>query len=226
MVDQGILLKLKKSYSDQGVFLSDTELENKVNSLSKLQIMDEYFCDINVTAEKVFEFVREIFTIDLRKATVLNSDLLDSLQNPSPQDALDYLIGVQQNPFTGEDIRSMVNNVFGVNLNGIVSLEGKKISLYSKDQWIIKGENDLFIVSTGKSDLDVRVEPSEYFKERTGSKEVPLDLKETLEEVGFTCLENSYCYYATPDRKPVPDAFKGRTLGLLMKIIEEIYAEL
>ena len=227
MVNVGILEELKKSYSEQGVTLTEAELEDKVNCLTKLQVMDEYFSLINkISAETVFDVVQKVFAIDLQKAAVLNSELLESLKNPSPKEAFNHLLSTQDKGISGEEVRSMVNNVFGVNLNGIVSLEGKRISLYSKDQWIVQGENDLFIVSTGKNDLDVKVAISDYFKETTGLKDVPHILIESLEELGFTCQDGSYCYYATPDQKPVPDAFKGRTLGLLMKIIEENYAEL
>jgi len=227
MVNQGILKDLKKSYSEKGVLLTEAELENKLNCLTKLQVMDEYFSlNNNISAETVFDFVLGVFAIDLKKAAVLNSALLESLKNPSPKDALDYLLSSKETAISGEAIRYMINDIFGVNLNGIVSLEGKRISLYSKDQWIVRGENDLFLVSTGKNDLDVRVETSDYFKKSTGLESIPSDLAETLEEVGFDCHENKYCYYATPDKKPVPDAFKGRTLGLLMKLIEEKYAHL
>ncbi len=223
MVNVGILEELKRSYSEQGVTLTEAELEDK----TKLQVMDEYFSlNNNISAKTVFDFVQKVFAIDLQKAAVLNSELLKSLKNPSPQEALNHLLRTQDKDISGETIRYMVNNIFGVNLNGIVSLEGKRISLYSKDQWIVQGENDLFIVSTGKNDLDVKVEISDYFKETTGLEDIPLVLKETLEEVGFTCHDGLCCYYATPDQKPVPDAFKGRTLGLIMKIIDENYANL
>ncbi len=223
---QHILNQLKESYAEQGLILSDFELENKVNCLSKIEIMDRYFQqDNNLSAEKIIHFVRNIFGIDLDKAYVLNSAILEAIQQPSPKVAIDFTIETQKKSLSGEEIRLMLNTIFGVNLNGIASLEGKRISLHSKGQWIVRGENDLLIVYTGKNDLDVKVEVSDYFKEKTDLNEMPQNLKQTLEEIGFTYQE-TFCYYATPDKKPVPDSFKGRTLGLLMKFIQEEYNNL
>ena len=69
---------------------------------------------------------------------------------------------------TGVDIRGMINQIFGINLNGVSSLEGAGISLYSKGQWVLQSDKDLFVVYTGSGDLDVKVFPTEYFTKQTG----------------------------------------------------------
>ena len=70
--------------------------------------------------------------------------------------------GFASSPISGPRLRRTLNETFGVNLDALSALEGSRISLFSKNQWMLRQETDLFIVHTGAGDIDVRIYPTSY----------------------------------------------------------------
>ncbi|WLR48612.1 hypothetical protein LC065_05330 [Halobacillus litoralis] len=128
---------------------------------------------------------------------------------------------------SGDDMRKMINAIFGINLAGISGLEGTGVSLFSKDQWISRYDHDLFVVHTGADDVDVWIYPTDYFKKQTGLEENPRGLEVALTALGFAYNEEKNAlYYANPTGESVPDNFKGQTLGMMIGFIKENYEDL
>ncbi|WP_051348364.1 hypothetical protein [Peribacillus kribbensis] len=137
-------------------------------------------------------------------------------------EAMDLFLRSRQNKLTGPEIRKVINDIFGINLDGISSLENGRISLYSKGQWILRNDNDLFVVWTGKNDKDAKIYPTAAFTTETGSNTIPQSLKEKLFDLGYQYKEDGSCYYEDPNDETVPDAFKGKTMGILLDTIKSL----
>ncbi|GAB6991087.1 hypothetical protein [Paenibacillus pini] len=136
-------------------------------------------------------------------------------------------LGYNGDPISGADIRKLINQKFGVNLDGVASLEKAKISLYSKGQWVVRNEHDLITVLTGTGDVDVKVLPTAYFMEQTGIQELPNELQQSLTSLGYSYDEEvGGYYYSNPSGKAVPDAFKGQTIGAIVQVIQQRYSDL
>lgn len=190
------------------------------SALSKAEMMDQYLksCGKNVGYTEVQHIVHSLFGIDLETKKVIS--------NKSARAALEFYIH-QSEQVSGADIRRTINELFGINLDAISSLEKARISLFSKGQWVIQKENDLFVVHTGLEDVDVKIYSTPYFIEKTGVSGVPEGLQQVLIGLGYSYdNENNYCYYTNPTGEAVPDAFKGQTMGAIMKTIQEAYHSL
>ncbi|UOQ44423.1 hypothetical protein MUN89_00025 [Halobacillus salinarum] len=64
--------------------------------------------------------------------------------------AMDLYLNSIDTPMTPVKIRQMINHIFGINLEGISTLDEIRVSLYSKGQWITQGDTHLVVVSTGQ----------------------------------------------------------------------------
>ncbi|MEK4566864.1 hypothetical protein MKX54_19480 [Alkalihalobacillus sp. FSL R5-0424] len=121
---------------------------------------------------------------------------------------------------SGQEIRLFINQNFGINLDGISALEGTHISLYSKNQWIVQDEQDLFVVWTGIGDVDVKIYPTDLYKNKTNTSSLPSELENSLRTLGYWPEENgSYYYYENPTGQSVPDSFKRQTMGAISQVV-------
>ncbi|WP_027093412.1 hypothetical protein [Cohnella thermotolerans] len=182
----------------------------KAEAMDKL--MDAY--EKGIGSSEIIRIVHQVFHIDLES--------VPDLPTP-PRAAIDaYLEQVEGQP-SGADIRQLLNRTFRINLDALSALEGSRISLFSKNQWMVRHERDLFVVHTGTGDVDVRISPTNCYVEQTGSGEWPGDLSDDLIALGFRYEENtgSY-YYSNPAGEPVPDAFKGQTMSAIRKAVASL----
>jgi hypothetical protein len=205
---EGVKLTLTR---ENGGYLSDEE----VRGLKKAVIMDKYLASLGVTVSSsdIFFAIKTIFDIDLTTKPVLSNESLEQYLNHSE--------------VTGAKIREIINDIYGVNLDAISSLEGSRISLFSKGQWIVQNDRDLFVVHTGIRDIDARVYPTTFFMERTGLSELPDQLKQSLTKLGYDYDESIGSYfYSNPTGDPVPDSFKGRTMGALIDVVRGSYSDI
>ena len=164
--------------------------------MSKVVMLDKCldFYGEMINSTEIFEVVNSVFDINLDKATVFAKvdevEVFSLKEGKSmPRIAMDSYLNQFDQELTGAGIRKMINEVFGVNLEGISNLEGERISLYSKNQWITQHEKDLFVVHTGIGDVDVKIYPTNYYTEHTGTEELPNDLKNSLTELGYAFNE-------------------------------------
>ena len=222
-IDEVIIQTLKS----EGV--KNEVIEDKLVEMSKIEAMDRYFRskEVEVTTESISHFISHAFYIDLDKAYLLDIETAENLKEPTPKAAITWYLETQQQDWTGEQIRILLKNLFGINTNGLAFLENKKISLYSKKQWILKQDHDLFIVSTGVKDIDVYILATDYFKQKTGLDGLPENLHEKLNELGFSYNQEKMCYYfCTEDGQSVEDSFKGQVLNSLIEVARTKYDHL
>jgi hypothetical protein len=197
--------------------------------MAKVATMDKYLDSYGkaICSSDIFEVVNSVFEINLDKAPILTKvDTIESFsskgENSMSRIVMDSYLNQYDKETTGADIRAMINEIFGVNLEAISSLEGARISLYSKDQWVVQHEKDLFVVHTGTGDTDVKIYPTKYFTEQTGLEKLPTDLEILLTDLGYSFNEEMSSYYfLNPTGEAIPDVFKGETMGVILKVIHQ-----
>jgi hypothetical protein len=214
----------------------------EIEPLSKIQMIDTYLESLDhVTVDNIANILYDILKIDLHRISASGEGKKAALYPPAVMErvraslmqagksahnefimtlkkaeVLDLYLVQQSN--TGSGIRSAINMIFGMNLEGIATLAAAKISLYSKGQWISKTDKDLVAVYTGKGDIDVEIRPTAFFTEKTGQTSLPDVLQELLQEIGFSYHEEKGAYYyCNPSGESVPDEFKKRTMGTIME---------
>lgn len=222
-IDEVIIQMLKSEGIDEVL------IEDKFAEMSKIEAMDRYFSsqEVEVTTESIAHFIYRAFYIDLDKAYLLDEEIEEKLNEPSPMGALAWCLENQEQNWNGEQIRILLKRLFGINTNGLAFLENKRISLYSKKQWILKHDHDLFIVSTGVKDIDVHILATDYFKQKTGLNGLPENLHDNLNTLGFSYNNEKMCYYyRTADDKSVEDSFKGQVLNSLIEVASKTYNDL
>lgn len=221
---------------------SPAELEERRLELSKAEQMDAYLQSFEgeLTADAVHAVVQTVFEIDLDHVSLLTegekealaaaeADTVSDAPDSSihPRTIIDSQLAAYGGHRTGPEIRSMLNRLFGVNLDAISTLEKARISLYSKGQWIVQHDHDLFVVFTGEGDVDVKVYPTGLYKEQAGKSGLPEDLQQALRSLGYRPdTEQDGYYYADPHGQAVADAFKGQTMGAIMAAIRSSCAHL
>ncbi|HHT7188219.1 TPA: hypothetical protein ACTZ5N_001480 [Bacillus cereus] len=201
--------------------------------MTKVELMDKYLDSHQgiITSSEICDIVMSTFQFDLTTKSVQSKEFVMTGTVSSTEHiakmAIDSGLSRYGKKVTGIEIRKLINQIFGINLDGISSLDGARISLFSKGQWIVRGEQDLFVVHTGLDDVDVKVFPTNYFIEQTGLEELPEDLQQSLTRFGFYYDEKIGCYYySNPSGEAVSDAFKGQTIGTLLKVIQHSYPSL
>ncbi|MFC7322107.1 hypothetical protein [Halobacillus campisalis] len=125
-----------------------------------------------------------------------------------------------------KEIRRVILDIFGVNLEGISALEKLRISLFSKGQWIAQNKKDLFVVYTGANDKDVKISPTAYFTKETGLIQVPNALNQRLKALGYHQLEDGSWFYAEPDGGSVSLAFKDQTIAAIGEVVMTTFKEI
>ncbi|MFF2755503.1 hypothetical protein ACFVR1_17430 [Psychrobacillus sp. NPDC058041] len=194
-------------------------------SISKIEQMDNHLNSLGkkITASDICKAVDLFFGIPLEGVPIINK----SFVNLTPKTAMEMYMDQYEHEMGSMEIRKMLNHIFGINLEGIDSLSKLRISLYSKGQWIVQNEKDLFVIHTGTNDVDVKVVPSEYFIKQTGSSVLPKDLQDSLSSLGFNYddkLEGSY--YINPNNESVTNEFKKQTIGSIVGVIQKLYSHL
>lgn len=235
-----------------GVDSKSTQMDSKIEQMPKVDVIDRYLASFGkkVKGNEIRRAVKEIFDIDLdvvskndygSKLAIYTPAIMESLRasfNVAPdfteQDArimdltknavMDRYIKEHDYKLTGAESRKLINGIFGVNLDGISSLEHVQLGILSKGQWILKSDTDLFILESSLDDVDVSIYATPYFEGLTGSRELPESMVMQLVALGFTHYEESdLLYYKNPTGGSVPDAFKGQVMGILIKTITTEY---
>ncbi|MEB9502505.1 hypothetical protein P4J13_00740 [Bacillus anthracis] len=208
-------------------------LEKGADRVNKVELMDKHLDSHQgkITSTEICNIVMSIFKFDLTTKPVLSKEWIMARSGSSTENiaikAIDSTLSHYGKKVTGIEIRQLINQIFGINLDAISSLEGARISLFSKNQWVVRDEQDLFVVHTGLGDVDVKVFPTDYFTEQTGLEELPKDLKRSLTNFGFSCDERAGCYYySNPSGEAIPDEFKGQIIGTILKVIHNSYQSL
>lgn len=208
-------------------------LEKGLNRVNKVELMDKHLDSYQgkVTSTEICNIVMSIFKFDLTTKLVLSKEWImeeavSSNKNIAKM-AIDSTLTRYGEKVTGIEIRQLINQIFGINLDAISSLEGARISLFSKDQWVVQDKQDLFVVHTGLGDVDVKIFPTDYFTEQTGLEELPKALQQSLTNFGFSCDEGNGCYYySNPSGEAIPDAYKGQIIGMILKETHNSYPSL
>jgi hypothetical protein len=137
-------------------------------------------------------------------------------------EVMDRYIEVHEYSLTGAECRVLINQIFGVNLDGISGLEHSKVSIYSKGQWILQGDTNLFTISSSLDDVELYVTTTNYYVESVGSKQLPDSLKQKLISMGFTYdADQNQFIYRNPTNESVPDAYKGQVIGKILESVAE-----
>lgn len=235
-----------------GVDAKSTKVDSLIEKMPKLQVMDLYLASFGkkVKGPEIRRAVKEVYGIDLNivskndygsKLAIYPKYIMVSLRasfNTAPdstvQDArimeltknavMDRYIREHNYQLTGAESRKLINEIFGVNLEGIANLEGKQLAVSSKGQWIIKSDTDLFVLESSLDDVDVSIYTTDYFEAVTGSDQFPESLKTKLTNIGFVYIEETNrMYYRNPTGESVPGQFKGQVMGILIDTITTEY---
>ncbi|WP_138494491.1 hypothetical protein [Paenibacillus pinistramenti] len=231
--------------ADLGSRPSKTEVMNIAEVMDKTEVMDKFLLNWEgtISSAVLFQIVEAVFGISLQQVPVLAAEpeLAAAAENTAapalslidPGAAMDKQLAVMSAEAwtSGAELRQAINAVFGVNLDAIAGLGQCRISLHSKGQWIVRNDRDLVLVWTGAGDVDVRVSPTRYFTEHTGLNSLPHELRSKLAGLGYTSETADGAgaesfYYAQPDGQPVPDAFKGQTMGAIIQTLRVGYMDL
>ncbi|WP_262499785.1 hypothetical protein [Planococcus sp. ANT_H30] len=229
-----------------------TQLDSVINKMPKVKVMDYYVASFGkkLKGNEVRRAVDEVFSVDLNlvskkdygsKLSIYSDEIMKSLRvslkegaESTAKDAkimkmkknevMDRYIKEHDYALTGATNRTLINEIYGVNLEGISGLEYLQIAIYSKGQWIIKSDQDLFMLTSSLDDVDVSISTTPYFKKVTGSDQLPPSLKSQFLAMGFTYVEETnLLYYKDPAGHSVPDQFKGQVIGLLAKTVVTQY---
>lgn len=182
--------------------------------MKKAERMDEALkpYGTKLTSNELFLVIREIYGMDLDQIPLLQA---------SPQkarDVVDRELTRRRGELTGKAIRQFINELFGVNLEALSALEGAGISLYAKRRWVIAEPTDCFVVYSGDGDRIARVFVTPVYNERTGRISAPDAMVEAFLKMGYIAnSSHSSFYYESAEYAPVPDAFKGQTIGALLQ---------
>ncbi|AIY04557.1 hypothetical protein Plano_0592 [Planococcus sp. PAMC 21323] len=225
-----------------------TKVDDVINKMPKAEVMDYYLVSFGkkLKGNEVRRAVEEVFLVDLNtiskkdygsRLDVYLDDIMKSLRvslkeeptskvkdekimDMSKNKVMDRYLKVHGYVLTGAESRKLINYIYGVDLEGISKLEYLQIAIYSKGQWIIKSDKDLFLLKSSLDDVAVSIETTPYFKELTGSDQLPASLKSKFLEMGFTYKEDTnLLYYKDPAGKSVSDEFKGLVMGHLIQTV-------
>ncbi|MBO7746810.1 hypothetical protein I8J29_21575 [Paenibacillus sp. MWE-103] len=187
--------------------------------MTKADTMDKRLAALDaVTGAAVFAIVEELYGLDLASATA-------SPDAPRLGEAIDACLADNAGRPAGSALRAAINAACGVNLDALSALEGKRISLYSKGRWMLRADDDLFVVQTGDGDADVAIYPTGRYADIAGTRALPPELTEALVRLGYAVNGPAGCSYADPAGEAVPDAFKGRTMAALLDVIRRSFAD-
>lgn len=201
---------------------SEQEIDNypMIESMTKVEVMDMYIesLDYKLNGEIIRDCIDHIYGIDVSSKFVF-AKKKDPLKTNI--ELIDDDICSMDTQLSGSTIRLKINELFGINLDAIDALGRTRVSLFSKGQWIVRNEENLFEVHTGIGDLDVYIVPSHYYKEQTEERELPTEIQTELLALGYSYSPHvDGFYFSNPLGKHVEDDFKKRTMGTLFRWID------
>lgn len=212
--------------SSENIISKKRTLVKSRTTLPTVEAFDAFFDSPaeEITSASVCDAVKKVYGIDIDLAMVQHAEYEHLNQ---PRMAISNYLQQHSTIRSGVEIRSMIKLLFGINLVGIAEIYKDRISLYSKDQWIVKNDQALFLVHTGKKDVDVKILPTPYFKEHTGLDELPQVLQQELALLGYSYnAQEQAVYYTDPESRPVSGEFKVLTMKTIAKIVHREYADL
>ncbi|MFC4355620.1 hypothetical protein ACFO0S_11205 [Chryseomicrobium palamuruense] len=187
--------------------------------MKKSQQLEQYLAAYgsSLSSAEVFHIVHEIFGFDLDRVPLLIEG------HESQRSACDEYLEQLDGSYTRQNICRIVNQLYGVNLEALCALEGAQLSLFAKGKWVLTSADDFFVVFSGDGDRVARVFTTPYYTEQNGSSSAPEGLRNALVNMGYISdATGSQFVYQTADDRPVPDAFKGQTIGALRQAIAAI----
>ncbi|MGM0876168.1 MAG: hypothetical protein ACQEWV_15705 [Bacillota bacterium] len=228
------------------------EYDHIIDGMTKVDVLDKYIehSEIKITGLMFREAVFQVFGINLNriseegegaklfiypneimvgvrkalKIEIQSNETDDKIMSLKKAEVMDLFFDTY-NIYIYSDMLRIVNLIYGINLSGISSLEHSRISLFSKSQWIVHNDTDLFVVYTGTGDIDVKVYPTPQYTKLTGLSELPPELHEALLILGFWYQEETGAfYYRNQNGETVPDSFKGQTLSAIKSVIGKKFA--
>src|SRR5690606_17166786 len=206
-----------------GIDIQSTETENQINTMRKIDRMDTYLESFGekVKGDEVRKAVLAVFNIDLdyvslhnygNKLTSYDPAIMKTLRDykkltdaeimklPKAK-VMDAYIKAHDYALTGAEHRVLINQILGVNLDGISSVEGLQLGINSKGTWIIKTPTDMIVISSSLDDVELYVYTTPYWEQVTGTNEVPNSLKQYLIDNGFTYDESTKKFTRSEERR-------------------------
>ncbi|RKD26021.1 hypothetical protein BEP19_03600, partial [Ammoniphilus oxalaticus] len=193
-----------------------------IKSDSQTQRMDKQLASVEkMDIQTVVEIVREVYRIDLlfasdnglgRLPDSYNDELkrviaqkmrlsphslvfMEQLRSMKKIELLRLLIeGTEQ---TGPRLRQSINQIFGMNLDGISTLENSGVSLFSKGQWLARKETDLLVAQTNQEDTTVIIFPTASFQSIVGDHRLSSEAHQALLQLGFAYFDEMAYYEYT-----------------------------
>lgn len=238
-----------------GVNKFSEELDHEINIMPKVEVMDRHLLSLGEELDsfETRESVQAIFNINLdyisennfgSKLNKYNEEVmmnvraslgidpqsteLDILIMDMPKnEIMDRYFINKHNKVSSQEARNVINYIYGVNLNGISSIEYARLSIFSKGQWVIHNDTNIFIVSSSNDDTELYVAPTQYYKEKTGNEQLPDSLISDLVSIGFVYDSTLETYiYRSLNNESVPDSVKGQVMGTVVQTINTHYIDL
>ncbi|MCM3709166.1 hypothetical protein [Sporosarcina luteola] len=232
-----------------GVDKHSTEVDTRIEAMPQVEVMDKYLDSFGkkIKGNEVREAVRGVFNIDLdevsknnygNKLISYNPAIMQTLRDSEKlTDAeimklakvkvMDAYIKAHGYDLTGAENRVVINQIFGVNLDGISGIAGLQLGINSKGIWIINTPTDMLVISSSLDDVELYVYTTDYWEQITGTKEVPDSLKQYFADNGFTYDDVTGKYiWVNPTGESAPEAIKSQTIGTLIQTIMQVNASL
>ncbi|MFS0689385.1 hypothetical protein AB1K89_09090 [Sporosarcina sp. 179-K 8C2 HS] len=222
-----------------------TEKDNQIETMRKVNLMDKYLESFGkkVKGNEVRKAVQAIFDIDLDNVSKHNygnklhsydsaimetlreaENLTDSEIMKLPKaKVMDAYITAHDYALTGAEHRIVINQIFGVNLDGISGIEGLQLGINSKGTWISKTPTDMLVISSSLDDVELYVQTTDYWKQVTGTNKVPDSLHQYLLDNDYTYDEATNKYtWVNPTGESAPDSVKSETIANLIETIMQV----
>ncbi|MFC5604754.1 hypothetical protein [Sporosarcina koreensis] len=232
-----------------GVNKHSTEIDTKIESMPQVEVMDKYLESFGkkVKGNEVQKAVQGVFNIDLHEVSKNNygnklnsyaAAIMETLRDSEKLTDAEIMdlpkvkvmqayIKAHDYPLTGPEIRVLINQIFGINLDGISGIAGLQLGINSKGTWIINTPTDMLVISSSHDDVELYVYTTDYWEQVTGTKEVPDSLKQYFADNGFTYDNVTGKYnWVNPTGESAPEAFKSQTIGMLIQTIMQVNANL
>jgi hypothetical protein len=232
-----------------GVDKQSTEKDNHIKTMRQVDVMDTYlesFGEI-VNGHEVRKAVQAVFNIDLdyisknnygNKLASYDSAVMETLRTSKKltnaeimelpkMKVMDAYIKAHNYALTGAEHRVLINQIFGVNLDGISGVAGLQLGIFSKNIWIINTPTDMLVIASSHDDVELYVYTTDYWKQVTGTNEVPDSLKQYLLDNEFAYDEATDKYiWVNPTGESASEAFKSQTIGILLQTISQVNTNL
>lgn len=217
--------------------------------MRQVDIMDKYLESFGakVKGNEVRKAVYAVFRIDLddvsernygNKLNSYDPSIMETLRDAerrtdaeimkmSKVSVMDAYLEAHDYALSGAELRILINQIFGVNLDGISSVEGMQLGIHSKGTKIIDTPTDMLVISSSRDDVELYVNTTDYWEQVTGTNEVTDSLKQFLLDNGYTYDEATDKYmWVNPTGESASEAVKSKTIGMLLQTILQVNARL